>query len=121
MAVSAFSTATISERDLARIIEPLGAMRDDLGWGIERGDAVLKIQLASDSMDVLPEVFLREAATQLGGVPRSRVALFYNIIHGNAQDELLARAVCIALAERWPIVLHFHDGRCENIYPPGSK
>lgn len=121
MAASIFSTSDISERQLASVIEPLGARRDAFGWELDRDVANIALELASEDIEYMPEALLRNAAEALDGVPCTRIALLLNRVNNAKENELLARAVCVALAEHWHIALNLDDYACEVVHPPGVR
>lgn len=118
MPVSAYSTSRISEAQLRDVVTELGGVKDSLGWTIERDGAKVALEYASDTLDVHPDGLLRDITTSLGAVPRSRIALFYWATEKQGDAELLLRAVALAFAERWPIVLCDQVGNCEYVEPP---
>lgn len=121
MAASAFSTDIITEDDLGRVMRKLGGRHDPGGWHLRSGESHVIAELASDEIEFMPEEMLRDAAVVLDGVPSTRIALMYSRLARKEQNEVLARALCVALAEQWPVALTLHDGTTARVYPPGHR
>lgn len=111
----------ISEDDLADVMEHLGSKLDDLGgWVLERNGRGVVAQLGSHHIPGMPPEVLRPVADLLKGRPVSRISVMFD---DTAADELefrMAKAVAMALSERFPIVMDDHAGTTEVIRPPGA-
>ncbi len=123
--LSAFSSSVITPKALARVMEHLGAVLDPEweAWFIEREGHKISVELASEEIEDLEDELIAPLVDELRKYPRSKVAL---VLHDSPDygdgefEHNLARAVAIALAENWPIVLDDHAGEVELIRPPTS-
>jgi hypothetical protein len=120
-AVGFFSTRMITPKGLARVIQPLGGVENAYGWEIARNGRAVHVELAHDELEMIPDDIVLELADELGGVPESLVVVVLNDQSEDGFDWQLTRAVGIALAEHYPIVLHDYMNPPETLYGPGQR
>lgn len=120
--VAAFSSALISDKDLAELMRYLNATFDvdSEAWVIRHRGVEVLIRRAPDVEDQRPDL-MPPIEELLGAYPRSRVNLSYGLGFDPAICDRIVRAVAIAMAERWPVVLDDHTDNPESIDPPGTR
>lgn len=104
--IAAYSSEPIAERDLAQVLSRLKAERDARGWRLERKGAVVFIEFATEDLEETNPVILRQVAEEMGAWPVSKVFLFHGSQRKDGLDDLIARALLLALDDVWPIVTH---------------
>jgi hypothetical protein len=120
-AISAYSTRTITPDGLKRVMEHLNAGTDEYGWVLERNGRKVLVEITTKDLPQMPEDLIRPVAELLKAWPKSSVVLMYDDSAPDEFEARMARAVAVALAEMWPIVLDDHTGRPEIIHAPGQR
>lgn len=121
--LSGYSSHAITARELAQVMHLLKAefRVDSEAWYVKAKDAQVHVRLATEDLEFMTPEQVDLVVEALGERPRARVAFGYGVGGKNGMELQLIRAVCIALAERWPVVLDHHTGTVEPIDPPGVR
>src|SRR5262249_5460589 len=120
-AISVYSTKTITPDGLGRVMAHLNAGKDKYGWVLERNGRKALIEIASSDLPDMPADLLQPVSDLLSGWPKSSVVLMYDDSAPDDFEGRMARAVSVAMAEAWPVVLDDHTGNPEIIYAPGQR
>jgi hypothetical protein len=98
-------------------MEYLGAKVDATGvWLIERKERAVEVALASHEIAEMDEARQHLITQELGAQPRSLVVVMYeNSDDGSGIDARMARAVGLAMADVWPVVMDDHAGTIRRL------
>lgn len=119
--VGLLSSHVITPRGLAKVMQLLGGIETEYGWQISKDDHQIFVSVATDELDILPEHVLEEAYDELEEIP---VSLIVSVFNDRTDDDFvwqLTRAAGIALAEKYPIVMHDYANPPERLYAPGQR